>query len=235
MRKIEWLLIAITTVLVAIVLPTFNKGHVMDFGTTSDVVIAISNIVMAWAACYAAIKAKDWFKQKQNIDGYTLARELVTTDYHQALTDYSALVRKIRKLWVGAKFLTGRFDDQITKSGIEELQNCMDDIKNKNEELKRKVKTLRKHSFYLKSEFIIIHDDFCNTLNLHLVKINTVIRNVRLLHPYSTYESTYRTKFDELLLKMEIVIDNLNSLTSKMENIDDFSDDIKYYFDFKNT
>lgn len=60
MRKIEWLLIALTTVFVAVVLPTFNKGHAMEFGTTSDVVIAIANIVMASAAVYAAFLAKNW-------------------------------------------------------------------------------------------------------------------------------------------------------------------------------
>lgn len=50
MRKIEWLLIALTAVFVAVVLPTFNKVHAMEFGTSSDVVIAISSMVMATAA-----------------------------------------------------------------------------------------------------------------------------------------------------------------------------------------
>lgn len=78
MRKIEWLLIFLTTVLVAVVLPTFNKGHVMEFGTSSDIIIALSNITMASAAVFAAYKANDWLSERKQNNSFEYAVKLLT-------------------------------------------------------------------------------------------------------------------------------------------------------------
>lgn len=63
MRKIELFLIGTVTVLLAIVLPTFSKGNIMDFGNASDIVSALCNVAMAGAAVYAAKNAKEWISQ----------------------------------------------------------------------------------------------------------------------------------------------------------------------------
>lgn len=65
MRKFEYFLMVVIAIFAAIVLPLFYKEHSMNLGTTSDIVIALSNIVMAGAALYAASKAKDWLNEKK--------------------------------------------------------------------------------------------------------------------------------------------------------------------------
>ncbi|MFF6012113.1 hypothetical protein [Rahnella sp. R3(2024)] len=74
MRYIKLCLIALTALFVVIVLPTFNRDHVMDFGTTSDIIIAISNIVMAGAALAAYLLAKDYFSDMVKKDGYEITK-----------------------------------------------------------------------------------------------------------------------------------------------------------------
>lgn len=78
MRKIELFLIGTVTVLLAIVLPTFSKGNIMDFGNASDIVSALCNVAMAGAAVYAAINAKQWFSQKSHTKGFDKAEEILS-------------------------------------------------------------------------------------------------------------------------------------------------------------
>lgn len=76
MRNIKLCLIALTALLAVVVLPTFNRDHVMDFGTTSDIIIAISNIVMAGAALAAYLLAKDYFSDMVKKDGYEITKKI---------------------------------------------------------------------------------------------------------------------------------------------------------------
>jgi len=66
MRKAEYFLIVIVCIFVAFISPISNKDHVMELGSTSDIVSAFCNIVMTGAAVYAAFKAMDWFNSKKS-------------------------------------------------------------------------------------------------------------------------------------------------------------------------
>lgn len=79
MRKIEYSLIGLVAVFTAVVLPVFNEGHTMDFGTTSDIVSALCNVAMASAAVYAALQAKKWFDNKKFELGHSSAKDLFLT------------------------------------------------------------------------------------------------------------------------------------------------------------
>ncbi|AFE59047.1 hypothetical protein Q7S_14160 [Rahnella aquatilis HX2] len=50
----------------------------MDFGTTSDVIIALSNIAMAIAAVFAAYKANDWLSERKHSNSFEYAIKLLT-------------------------------------------------------------------------------------------------------------------------------------------------------------
>lgn len=76
MRKIKLCLIALTALLVVVVLPTFNKDHVMDFGTTSDIVSALCNVAMAGAAIGAYLLARDYFTDMVKKDGYDITKRI---------------------------------------------------------------------------------------------------------------------------------------------------------------
>lgn len=65
MRKIDILLISIVAIYLCLVLPIFNKVHVMEFGNFSDLLSAACNIAMASAAVYAAFNANKWLAQKK--------------------------------------------------------------------------------------------------------------------------------------------------------------------------
>jgi len=65
MRKVEYFLIVIVCIFAAFISPIFNKEHTVELGSTSDIVSAFCNIVMAGAAVYAALKAVDWFNEKR--------------------------------------------------------------------------------------------------------------------------------------------------------------------------
>lgn len=76
MRKVEYSLIGIVAVFTAVVLPVFNEGHTMDFGTTSDIVSALCNVAMAGAAIGAYLIAKDYFTDMVKKDGYEITKRI---------------------------------------------------------------------------------------------------------------------------------------------------------------
>ncbi|MBQ4791947.1 hypothetical protein F9U39_21220 [Pectobacterium versatile] len=56
----------------------------MGVGTWPDWIIAVANIVMAWAALYAALNAKDWLKSNLRNEGFDSALKL-RTEHFQGL------------------------------------------------------------------------------------------------------------------------------------------------------
>lgn len=77
MRKVEYSLIVVVAVFVAIILPVYNEGHAMDFGNTSDIANVVCNVAIASAAVYAAKNAKDWLSPKLNEKKFKFADELI--------------------------------------------------------------------------------------------------------------------------------------------------------------
>lgn len=78
MRRIDVIMITITALAVAVTLPTFRKGHTLDFGNTSDIISALCNCVVAGAAIYAASNAKGWFSQKSHTRGHEKAEDILS-------------------------------------------------------------------------------------------------------------------------------------------------------------
>ncbi|MEX2941376.1 hypothetical protein [Serratia fonticola] len=79
MKEVKIGLIIITAIAVSIALPTFNKEHVIDFGTSSDIFIALCNLAMAGAAIFAAVSAKNWLENKAKDLSFNKAIEIIAT------------------------------------------------------------------------------------------------------------------------------------------------------------
>ena len=67
-----------TLVLIKALFSGFNG---FEWGSVTDWLSTIANIVMASAAVYAALQAKKWFKQKKYELAHSLARDLTYTLY----------------------------------------------------------------------------------------------------------------------------------------------------------
>lgn len=59
----------------------------MGVGTWPDWIIAVANIVMAGAAFYAALNAKDWLKSNLRNEGFDSALKL-KTEHFQGLKKF---------------------------------------------------------------------------------------------------------------------------------------------------
>jgi len=70
MRKIGYLLILITTLLISLLLPVLGKTHAIDFGNVSDVLSALSNVGVLSLTLFIVIKAKDFLKAKIQDEGF---------------------------------------------------------------------------------------------------------------------------------------------------------------------
>jgi hypothetical protein len=122
MRKIEYLLIGIVAVFVAIILPTFNKGHDMDFGSTSDFVSALSSLLTLGLAIIAYSK---WQDNKYRDDSYEIQKTLIAKNYIQLFNQLDELKSKFKV--IDNKFLS--IDNCYIPSVIDNLIDELENIK----------------------------------------------------------------------------------------------------------
>lgn len=180
MRKIEFSLIGIVAMFTAIVLPTLNKGHSLEFGTTADWVIAFSNVAMACAAVYAALM---WFRQKTILNTLDVSHS-ITFEFEKKLWEinqrlYSDTILRTKFFNDISNKLYSR--DEIKKLTLDEIgkyvSTDLDDLAYLYSSLSR----LKRHGIIIEQNFNLVIEKIiagrANYLQSHYKYISLLAKN----------------------------------------------------------
>lgn len=154
----------------------FNDGGRM----LTDWISAFSNALMAGAAVYAAMNAKDWIQQRKDEDAYSIAKDLIFSD----LDKLSGIVSDIHSHNINLSVYTQHIGYDLNLFISEDDCNKVIDVVmkggrefisiNKLSRLGWNFKSLTSNSFekvrqsYL--EFHTVHRDFWTEIKVHKLK-----------------------------------------------------------------
>lgn len=183
LRKLNTILLCLVMALIIVaslvlmkILFSDTKGF--EWGSVSDWIIAISNIVMAIAAFYAAWNAKYWFKEKTKTLGLEKAESFLD-DLDSFPTSFDSFINKLAEAELDFKSV--QFDNpDIKKKTISELDKLSLSIDNNKLKLLhtyKKLNSLKRWDIKTEKENEIIKllDAYDNTI----ISISNAAFNIR--------------------------------------------------------
>jgi hypothetical protein len=234
MRKIDIFLIAIVAIYLCLVLPIFNKEHVMEFGNFSDILSALSTFGTLCIAYIAFRKAPEWLHQKKNEDGYLLAKELILDDYLNMYKKFRESTEKLREIQITLEYSPDKISKAINTS---ECIKHIHSLKNNSMmfvDLNHKISKLSKFGYNLKKEVLHYNNEF-RSMYSELYTSNSTCWLV--LKSYIEVEVTYHIDIEQKENIISHVAKTINldlKIVKKLQEFDNFCDDVLGYFDIKN-
>ncbi|WP_336369452.1 hypothetical protein [Rahnella perminowiae] len=180
MRKIELFLIVVVAIFTAFVLPIFNKEHIVELGSSSDIISALCNIALAATAVYAA---KKWFQQKLLLNTLDVSHK-IALDFEKGLWDIND--RLFKDVMMHAEFLNTIkykiksyeevqtiFSRELQKSTTTDLaefaylHNSINRLKRNKVFLKNEFASLFKRIIIARSEYLDSHYEYLAILSVN--------------------------------------------------------------------
>ncbi len=159
-------------------------GYVMEWGSVSDWFIFLCNAIMAGAAVYAAVKAKNWISDKKNQTGFDHAISI--------MTEYDFLVECVRRYY---------FSIIITNQKSNDFNRLSEDL------TKVAYQTITLKGKLLSSKRINL--EYIPEIETALQDILDYF-NQSYIHIWNSNNTTNHTKIDDLKDKINNGYDSLN-------------------------
>jgi len=209
MKNIELYIIIIVALLFGVTLPLFNQEHVINFGNTSDIAMAI-------AAIYAAYRANKWFNDKSSINHLDNSHkfalqfeELLWKTNEQIFKDVISrqdIIFEIKNPNTDFKLLRSSIQEKIQKSIAQEVA-YYGVVMNHRVMLNRYGISISKNLFKLTDEILDARNTY---FNAHIETMHNILEVVTLQRTASTIDlSSVEKEMKEVAAIFEIKLANV--------------------------
>ncbi|MBA0215332.1 hypothetical protein [Pectobacterium brasiliense] len=176
MRFFRWIIIALITPIsvfsLGIIYNSFRLNQ-FEWGSVSDWVSSTANAFMAAAALYAAWKAKDWIRLKNDESAYNYAREALVFGYMNVnryiQSEHNKAVMSVVYLDLYINILgNNAYLKPYTDNEVNVIIYSLKEFNNEITLIDDKLKTIKKFGYSLDKDIQSAHDEYIQYSRQHI-------------------------------------------------------------------
>ncbi|POD96415.1 hypothetical protein [Pectobacterium odoriferum] len=222
MKYFKWIILVLLTPISIFTLGVIYNSFILsqfEWGSVSDWVSSTANVVMAGAALYAALSAKDWFTQRIKEDGYKAAYTFINHDipdiYNTLQISKGILSLNIKTFYDIERLMSKHFDFKRDYEAMLKVTNARENIK-------KNTSIFSLHGFSLKIERKEIYDKFITSVD-NAITYNQVAW--QMLNPQNPFpmqsDNNFSIIFEHVSKSFELVDFYYKNLLSPNDKFND--------------